>query len=205
MGRPSGFNREDAVETAMQEIWRAGYEASSVKAISERLGITRSSYYNAFGSREELFKEVLATYLAQSPDRALHAEIPKTSIKELLTSTFREICRVRAADAEGRGCLAINCLCELMSGSHDRFGGMIADAIFANAARMEELLSVAVARGELPEQTDVRAKALALQALLVGLNALSRAVRSEEDLWLSARTTLKGLGLCDDGQSQERC
>ena len=42
MARPLKFDRGEAVETAMQEIWRSGYEASSVKAISEKLGVTRS-------------------------------------------------------------------------------------------------------------------------------------------------------------------
>ena len=51
MARPSKFDRKEAVELAMNEIWRDGYEANSVKALSEKLGITRSSFYNAFSSR----------------------------------------------------------------------------------------------------------------------------------------------------------
>ena len=64
MGRPTSFNRDEAIETVMQEMWRNGYEANTVKALSERLGITRSSYYNAFGSREALFKLALEKYFA---------------------------------------------------------------------------------------------------------------------------------------------
>ncbi len=54
MGRPSKFDREAAIDKVMQEVWRNGFERASVKALSERLGITRSSFYNAFDSREAL-------------------------------------------------------------------------------------------------------------------------------------------------------
>jgi TetR/AcrR family transcriptional repressor of nem operon len=37
--------------------------------------------------------------------------------------------------------------------------------------------------------------ALALQNLLIGLNLFSKALRDEQELWLTASTTLKALGL----------
>ena len=194
MARPSGFDRDAAIETAMQEMWRNGYEASSVKAVSEKLGITRSSYYNAFGSREDLFKEALAVYFAQSPDAVLHGGLPDMPILVLLTRTFRAICKARAEDPEARGCLAVNSLSELDT-LHDELGVMIANAVLHSAARLEDLLKLAVSAGELAEQTDVHAMALALRNLLIGLNLFSKALRDEQELWLTASTTLKALGL----------
>lgn len=195
MARPSKFDREAVIETAMQEIWRSGYEATSVKAMSEKLGMTRSSYYNAFGSREDLFKETLAAYFEQSPDRALYDDPGAASIRALLTRTFRAACAARAGDPEGRGCMAINALCELAGGPETELSGMMVSAVLSSARRFEELLRIGVARGELPDTTDCHGGALALQSLLVGINAMSKAVRAEEDLWLAARTTLGALGL----------
>ena len=60
MARPSKFDREDALDVVMNQIWQTGYRNNSVKSLAEVLGITRSSFYNAFGSQEQLFKEVLA-------------------------------------------------------------------------------------------------------------------------------------------------
>lgn len=194
MGRPSSFDREAAIETAMQEMWRIGYEASTVKTISETLGINRSSYYNAFGSREGLFKEVLAAYFAQAPDRVLYGDLPDLPIPTLITGTFREICKMRATDPEHRGCLAINCLAELTGAGH-ALGQELVDAVMISADKFEELLNIAVARGELPEQTNTRAKALALQNLLVGLSVFAKALTDEDELWLTVKTTLVGLGI----------
>lgn len=198
MGRPSSFDREAAIETAMQEMWRIGYEASTVKTISETLGINRSSYYNAFGSREGLFREVLAAYFAQAPDRVLYGDLPDLPIPDLITATFREICRVRAADPEHRGCLAINCLAEL-TGDGNALGQELVGAVMTSADKFEELLNIAVAQGELPELTNTRATALALQNLLVGLSVFSKALNDEDELWLTVKTTLIGLGVYQGG------
>jgi TetR/AcrR family transcriptional regulator, transcriptional repressor for nem operon len=184
----------------MQEIWRTGYEKNSVLAMSEKLNITRSSYYNAFGSREELFREVLQAYFEQSPDRVLHREIPRGGVRSLLTSAFRDVCSARASDPEGRGCLAINCVAEL-AGTHPELGPLLQQAVLRSTARLEELLMAAVKSGELTPDYDTHGTALALQNLLVGINTFSKVIRDEDELWLTARTTLRSLGLLEEKQA----
>jgi len=197
MARPSKFDREHAVEIAMNEIWSHGYAACSVKALSETLGITRSSFYNAFGSREDLFLEALAVYFERSPDKALATAMADDPVKSLLTRTFYAACQVRAADKEHRGCLVINSVAELCN-TDAKLGPVMKNAVLGNLARFEQLLKWAVKSGEIPADTDIRAKALALQNLLVGLNALCKAVTSEAELWMAAKTTLIGLGLYEE-------
>lgn len=194
MGRPSTFDREAAVETVMHEIWQNGYEANSVKAMSEKLGITRSSFYNSFGSREALFKEVLATYFGQTPDRALYGDPPGMPVLALISKTFREIVAIRAFDPDKRGCLAVNCVSELV-GHHEELGSMLGTAVKNSAARFEELLIIAIELEELPQSSDTHGKALALQNLLIGLSIFAKVLHEEEELWLMVRTTLEGLGI----------
>lgn len=194
MARPSKFDRGEAVELAMNEIWREGYEANSVKALSEKIGITRSSFYNAFGSREALFGEVLALYFSQAPDRALAEATPDVSIKKLFTDTFRAVCESRSADREARGCLAINCVAELCA-TNDKLGNKLKEAVLARVAHIETILGWGIANGEIDDEVDTHALALTLQNLFIGLSVLSKVVRDEHDLWRVARTTLRGLGL----------
>jgi len=178
----------------MNEIWREGYEANSVKALSEKLGITRSSFYNAFGSRQALFGEVLALYCSQTPDRTLVEATPEMSIKKLLTGTLRAVCKSRSEDPEARGCLAVNCVAELCN-TNDELGRKLEDTILGSTARIETLLGWGVTSGEIGSEVNIHALALSLQNLLVGLNVLSKVVRKEADLWQVARTTLQGLNL----------
>ncbi len=184
----------------MQEIWRNGYEKNSVLAVSEKLSITRSSFYNAFGSREALFREVLDAYFSQSPDRPLHDEVASGQVLQLLTETCRAVCAVRADDPEGRGCLAVNCVSEL-AGTHAELGPLLQEAILRSAHRLEVLLTLAVEGGELPETFDVHGTALALQNLLIGINVFSKVVRRYDELWLTASTTLRGLGIFQEDRN----
>lgn len=205
MGRPAKFDRDAAIDVAMNAFWRDGYEACSVKALSETLGITRSSFYNAFGSREALFREALARYLDQSPDRELaqagtEAETGRgtsSGIRALISRIFREACRARAADPEARGCLAVNCIAELCATEGD-LSAFLEQACLGGLARIEQLLTAARARGEIPATADPHALALSVKTLLIGLNMLSKVVRDEDELWLSAQTGLRGLGLLEE-------
>jgi TetR/AcrR family transcriptional repressor of nem operon len=193
MARPAQFDRKEALTAAMNAIWKDGFEQSSVKTLSELLGITRSSFYNAFESREALFREALPEYAAQSPDAALHAELTGP-VRPLLTAVFRDICRARAADPEGRGCMVVNTVCELCPDT-EGLGAELAEIVLGSAERLESLLTIAREGGEIPKGSNVHALALALQNLMIGLNVLCKVVRSEEELWLLTRTTLEGLGL----------
>ena len=197
MGRPLKFDREAALDAAMNAFWRNGYEACSVKALSEMLGITRSSFYNAFGDRETLFREVLARYLEHCPDHALMQAGTTGGVRALITRTLREVCRIRAADAESRGCLAVNSIAEL-AGTDGDLAGFLEQALLGSLACLEQLLRHAQDLGEIPASADPRALALSLKTLLMGLNVLSKVVRDEDELWLAARTSLEGLGLLDD-------
>ncbi len=201
MGRPSKFDRESAIDTVMQEIWRNGFERASVKALSERLGITRSSFYNAFDSREALFGKVLERYFAQSPDRPLREAGPETPIRPLLSAVFREVCRARAADAEGRGCMVINGVADRCHGDQagDHLATLLAEALLGSLARIRQLLDWAQARGEIAADADTQALAMAVQQLLAGLSVVSKVVRDEAQLWAGTALTLKGLGLLAEG------
>ncbi len=194
MARPSKFNRDKAVESAMHKIWKNGMSACSVKALSEHLNISRSSFYNAFGSREGLFKEALDLYAARAPDRMLADIDAKEEILPAITRMFREVCRVRAADPDAKGCMAVNCVADLV-GVDKALGPVLEEKIRQSLDRFAKLLQRAARNGEIPLQAALREKALALQNLLIGINILAKVIRSEADLWATARQTLRGLGL----------
>ena len=193
MARPSKFNREEAINFAMNEIWRDGYEANSVKALSEKLGITRSSFYNAFGNRAALFREVLKLYFSQTPDRKFREECADVSVKRIFTDTFRAVCKARSKDKEARGCLAVNCISELCN-TNSELGPLLEEAVLGNV----ELLIQGISTGELEDDIDPRILALSVQNLLIGLNVLCKVVRKNSDLWHVARVTLQGLGLLEE-------
>ncbi len=193
MGRPKAFDRDLAVEIVMNEMWEHGYETCSVKAISEKLGITRSSFYNSFGSREKLFFEVLDVYLENSPDTVLSDITTDNNVLHEMCQFFRLVCKTRADDPEARGCLAVNSIAALV-GTDETIGPKIEKAIHSRIERFENILQLAVDNGEI-ESINLHAKALALQNLLIGLNMMAKVVHDENELWALTKQTLQGLGL----------
>ncbi|CDQ40007.1 TetR/AcrR family transcriptional regulator [Virgibacillus salexigens] len=62
MGRSISFNKEQALDKAMYLFWEKGYDATYVSDLIETMGISRSTLYDSFGDKDELFKLVLDHY-----------------------------------------------------------------------------------------------------------------------------------------------
>lgn len=199
LGRPAQFDRDAALDAALMAFWREGYHANSVKALSERLGITRSSFYNAFESQEAVFLEALERYLEHSPDRALAHAPQKGSVCVLITQTFKGVCQSLAHDADAKGCLAVNsvgALCNVDA----VLGPKVAAYMTARLERIEALLRLAVAKGEISGDVDISATALSLKTFLVGLNVMAKIVPDRAALWPAARAALSALGILREGE-----
>ena len=193
MGRPKEFNRDAAVITVMNEMWEHGYEACSTKAISEKLGITRSSFYNAFGSREKLFLEILEIYNGPVRDSEWFPIKETSCVLKVISEKIREVCKARIADSSARGCLVINSIAELVS-RNEQVGPALEDVFSTNIEYLESVLAIALERGEI-EKCDLHIKALALQNLLIGINVMSKVIRNEDELWATAKHSLQAIGL----------
>ncbi len=63
-GRPRGFDREEAVATALRLFRRHGYEGVSLAMLTEAIGIAPPSLYAAFGSKAGLYQAALERYAA---------------------------------------------------------------------------------------------------------------------------------------------
>lgn len=62
MGRPRGFDADEALEKALRVFWAKGFEGASMADLTEAMGINRPSLYAAFGNKEALFRKALERY-----------------------------------------------------------------------------------------------------------------------------------------------
>ncbi|QKW23441.1 TetR/AcrR family transcriptional regulator [Kitasatospora sp. NA04385] len=61
-GRPRGFDLEAALDAALMEFWRHGYEATSMSGLTRAMGISPPSLYAAFGDKRQLFSAAVGRY-----------------------------------------------------------------------------------------------------------------------------------------------
>jgi len=90
-GRPRDFDRDIALRKAVEVFWERGYEGTSLKDLTEAMGIASASIYACFGSKEALFREAMALYTSmegQPPRRALHDQpTARAAIHAMLQAT----------------------------------------------------------------------------------------------------------------------
>jgi AcrR family transcriptional regulator len=61
-GRQPTFDRDEALDTALDLFWRHGYDGVSIADLTGAMGIAAASLYHAFGSKADLYREVLRRY-----------------------------------------------------------------------------------------------------------------------------------------------
>lgn len=62
MARLREFDKEKALDAAMQLFWEKGYAATSLSDLTAKMEIQRPSLYAAFGDKEGLFEAALRRY-----------------------------------------------------------------------------------------------------------------------------------------------
>lgn len=167
-GRPKSFCPDRALENAMQLFWQRGYEAASLQDLQAATGLSRSSLYQTYPSKQAWFVAAFSRYVAQR--RALLLEqldastSPLAFIRERLLSVLED-------DGPGgvpRGCMLVNVANEF-SLSEPALVPVLQQATAGICQVFEEALARAVACGELRNGQDLAARAGYLQCVMSGL------------------------------------
>ncbi len=173
MPRPRAFEEGVALDAAIDCFWSRGYEATSVRDLSERMGIGGTSLYNAFGDKRALFVQALERYM----DRATRERIRRleTSLppKQAIRQFFREIVERAVNDRDRRGCFLINSALEVAP--HDaELGAEIAERLGEIEAFLRRSVQAAQADGSVPKDRNSREIARLLLGVLLGIRVLAR-------------------------------
>src|SRR3954467_4950271 len=96
-GRPRTFDPDTALRQALDLFWERGYEGTSLNDLAQAMGIASASIYACFGSKQDLFRKVMALYGTTSgepPRRALREQpTARTAVHAMLRATADQITR----------------------------------------------------------------------------------------------------------------
>ena len=172
-GRPKTFDRSVALHQAMKLFWERGYIGTSFDDLIAVMGINPSSFYNAFGSKEQLYHEAAEAYAAQSR-KWFVAELEaatdtRTAFHRLLQAAAREFTR----DDLPAGCM-ISLACMHVPPALSGVRDMVAAYRCGAQAAMADRIQRGIKEGDVPDSTNVQALAAFYSALSRGMAVLAR-------------------------------
>jgi len=192
-GRPREFELDEAVRRAKNVFWDRGYHDASLPDLLDGMGLSRGSFYKAFGDKRGLFLRALDAYIEDAlhdVGEVLNAEgSPKGAIRAAL---------LRNADqsfgAEGlRGCFVVLTATELLPGDDE-----VAQRVSRLFRRMEALYAETIARaqaaGEVDSARDARTLARFLVCQIQGMRVLGKAKAERDDMRAMVDLALAPLG-----------
>jgi AcrR family transcriptional regulator len=106
MGRPRSFDRDDAVAAVLPIFMAKGYEGAAFGELIEAMGIRPPSFYAAFGSKKELFDEVVALY-ARRGATIVAAALERPTAFEAVETLLRGTADADTDPSRPGGCLFV--------------------------------------------------------------------------------------------------
>lgn len=187
-GRPRAFDRDAALNAAMELFWRKGFSATSMAELCAAMGINAPSLYAAFGSKEALYEAALRHYeQAAVPKiwgRFEAGDTARASLEALLMDSSAHLpgterppgCMVTLSAAGQEGC--------------ERLGALVAQGRADGEAMIAARLKRAVEEGELPAGVDIVALAAFYACVQHGMSIEARDGADRAKLEAIARCAL---------------
>lgn len=176
MGRPRTFDRDKAIEQAMNIFWQHGYESTSLAQLKAGIGkgISAPSFYAAFGSKQALFQECVQRYLST------HAQVTeclwdtRTPPREAVETALRNSARMQWQAGHPAGCMVGLGVMSAPSEEHADTTMPLTHSRARTRAGFVACVQRGIDSGELRADTQAQALAMVFDAFLLGLSTLAR-------------------------------
>jgi TetR/AcrR family transcriptional repressor of nem operon len=195
MARPRTFDEGEALDRAMEVFWKKGYQNTTTDDLMHAMGIQRGSFYNAFGSKKEVYLRTLDRYVEVMTEGGPYRELAHADPGiDALEAMFHRYLESLVGDRGPHGCYFVH-----VSKEHRGDDPEIQKAIQAGITQMKALITRSIEaeqeRGNLPPDVDPDGAALLLMSVAWGSHVMMEAgvpkeqvVRAAKQLFDLART-----------------
>lgn len=179
-GRPRAFDADAALDAALAEFWRHGYEGTSLDDLTAAMGINRPSLYAAFGNKERLFARAVQRYVEQVSER-VRSVLGEPTARAAIERFLREIVVGTCDVVASRGCLLVGAALTC-SAAAESVRKQLVDRRADNERLVRERIARGIAEGDVPADADAEALARFVTTLMQGLSvhAAAGATRAQQ-------------------------
>ncbi|WP_424186690.1 TetR/AcrR family transcriptional regulator [Actinokineospora sp. G85] len=171
---------DTAIDAALALFWQQGYEGTSLADLTEAMSVNRGSFYQAFGSKEELFDRVLLRY-AETVAAYIAEATSLPTARETTAAIWHGAVRATTGPTAPHGCLIVHGA--LSSAPENEAIRARLEAIrAADRLRLRDRLTAAAQAGDLPAETDVETLATYVITVQHGIAVQARSGASREAL-----------------------
>jgi TetR/AcrR family transcriptional repressor of nem operon len=179
------FDRDKVLDQVLAVFWEKGYTDASIQDLTEATGLQRSSLYNTFSGKRELYLAALRRYHARCTEQYALIECSPRPV-EAICALVRSVIDDELGDARGFGCMVANAALEF-SGRDDVVRALtsynlitMADTIAAGIRRAQSL-------GQVGDTLDPDAFAQTIVVTVQGLRVVAKGVEpGHRAQWLVA-------------------
>jgi len=180
-GRPRSFDRDAALERAMEVFWSKGYEATSLNDLTEAMGINPPSLYAAFGDKERLYLQAVERYLQWRRETIGRLLDEAPTAREAIETVLRESVIELSKSCHPRGCM-LAMSAAACSGTSAGAQAELAERRATARKRVKERIDRGIREGDVPAGTDSGALADFYTTLFTGISMQARDGASRKTL-----------------------
>lgn len=163
MPKTETFNRQQILEKVVRLFHEKGYNATSMQDLVDVTGLNRSSLYNSFGSKNELFQLSLLTYKQRATDYVQKVLVSSNEPIEVIRKIF-----YTSPDDRKNGCFLGNCTTELAN-QDEQIKNYLKHNLDSMSRLFEELIEKGQSKGSINKNKTAKEYASYLFTALQGL------------------------------------
>jgi TetR/AcrR family transcriptional repressor of nem operon len=191
MPKTETFDRTEVLKKVTDLFWRKGYSATSMQEIVDASGLNRSSLYNSFGDKYQLYLACLKYYKGNNQSdfvKCLLNNSPKESLRQFFSNTAEFLMKKDTL----QGCFLTKSVAELASRDEE-----VAAFLNTNMQDMthlfSDILTKGIEQGDFKKEMDVQGTALYLFTSLQGMQLTGMLTKSKPDMMQLVDRILEGL------------
>ncbi|MGW5641900.1 TetR/AcrR family transcriptional regulator [Saccharopolyspora sp. NPDC003752] len=190
------FDEERALEAAMRTFWANGYEATSTQDLCEATGLGRSSIYNTFSSKHDLFMRALTRYIntTSTVQLAILEDSGRSEVDRIraLLAVIVDTELENRRDGRSFGCLTVNSTVEL-AGRDPEAAKLLDRDNEARLAALRAVIEAGQRDGGIASARDADSLARFVNAVIGGMRIAGQAGADRAVLESIAETAMDAL------------
>ena len=185
MPRPKGYNADTALDRSIEAFWHTGYARTTVRTLTEAMGVPPRSLYQEFGDKDAVFVLSLERYAQQNRrfyERRLGTEPYGLAALRVYFEGIRY-------EEDFKGCFLVNSLAELEILPQD--AQAVVEDFYAWVQKLyRRHVEAAVQAGAAAAETDVDGLSTALMVFDQGLAVMGKTPAQRKNLARAATALL---------------